>query len=299
MSHDLSFGQNHLHESFEMQGKICLVTGATSGIGRATASALARLGAEVILVGRNQARTERTLKDLRSALPSPLLHGAWADFSHLEEVRRLAQDIRARFPRIDVLINNAGTVFLRRQVTPYGVESTFLVNHLAPFLLTRLLLPALEASPAARIINVSSEAHRSGTLDLADLTFARGYSGIRAYQRSKLANLLFTYELARRLEGRRIIVNAVHPGVVATRIWKVGFAPVDHLIQWIMRRIALTPEEGADTIVYLAASPEVEGVTGQYFIRRRAVPSSPASYDRELAQRLWEVSSRIVGLDVD
>ncbi len=280
-----------------MHGKVCLITGATSGIGKAAAEALARLGATVLLVGRNQPRAEAAARELRNRTGNPEIHPFWADFADLDQVRRLAQAVRSRFPVLDVLVNNAGTVFPKWEVVePYGVEKTFLVNHLAPFLLTHLLLEPLLAAEQGRIINVASEAHRRGHLELDDLAMARGYNLLRAYRRSKLANLLFTYELARRLQGTRVTANAMHPGVVATRIWKVGFAPLDRLLRWWMRLTALTPEEGADTIVYLAASPEVASVTGKYFIKRRPMRSSPASYDTDLARRLWEVSVRLVGL---
>ena len=279
-----------------MDGKICLVTGATSGIGRATAATLASLGAEVILVGRNPQKAERVAADIRAASGNPNVHVLLADFTDLDQVRALAATFRERFPRLDVLINNAGAVFLRRELTPYGVEKTFLVNHLAPFLLTNLLLDALHVSPAGRIVNVSSEAHRSGVLQLDDLPMDQGYGGLQAYARSKLANILFTRELARRLAGTPITANAVHPGVVATAIWRVGLAPLDRLVRWVVKPFMLSPEQGADTILYLATSPEVEGVSGQYFIKRRAVSPAPAAQDDETARRLWEVSAHLVGL---
>ncbi len=279
-----------------MDGKTCLVTGATSGIGLATARALAALGAQLIITGRNPTRMEQAVAEIRRAADNAEVHALLADFADLSQVRRLAEAFSERFERLDVLVNNAGAFFLRREVTPYGVEKTFLVNHLAPFLLTHLLLDALHRSPEGRIVNVASEAHRSGELNLDDLSMAQGYSGTMAYRRSKLANILFTRELARRLRDTAITVNAMHPGVVATRIWKIGFAPLDALVQRVVSWFMLTPEEGADTVVYLAASPEVQGVSGEYFIQRRPVPPAPAALDDELAQRLWEVSAQIVGL---
>ncbi len=279
-----------------MDGKICLVTGATSGIGLAAASALAALGAEVAVVGRNPAKTGRVVAKIRRESGNARVASFLADFSDLEQVRRLAAAVHERFDRLDVLVNNAGAFFLRREMTPYGVEKTFLVNHLAPFLLTNLVLDMLRTAPAGRVINVASSMHRLGTLDWDDLAFAHGYGGMKAYGRSKLANLLFTRELARREAGTPLTVNAMHPGRVATGIWKVGFAPIDRLAQWAVAPFALTPEQGADTILYLATSPEVAGVSGKYFIERKPVMPSEAARDDALARRLGEVSEMLTGL---
>ncbi len=279
-----------------MDGKICLVTGATSGIGAVTAATLAALGAEVVLVGRNPAKTEATLQKIRAAHPEARVQALLADFADLEQVRTLAADFQKRYDRLDVLVNNAGAFFPTRKPTPYGMEMTLLVNHLAPFLLTNLLLDALRAGPAGRIVNVASEAHRSGTLNWDDLDFRNGYSGMQAYARSKLANILFTRELARRLAGTTVTANALHPGVVATGIWRLGFAPLDRLVQWIVRFFMLSPEEGADTTLYLATDPALDGVSGEYFIERRPVRPAPQAQDPDLARRLWEVSAARAGL---
>ncbi len=279
-----------------MDGKICLVTGATSGIGQATAARLAALGATVIVSGRNPEKTAAVRDEIRSASGNPQVHALLADFGDLQQVRALATEFRQRFERLDVLVNNAGTVLLRREETPLGVEKTFLVNHLAPFLLTNLLLDTLQAAPAGRIINVSSEAHRAGSLDLNDLAWKEGYSGIKAYRRSKLANVLFTRELARRLADTPVTANAMHPGTVATGIWKTGFRPLDRFIQRLVRFFMLSPEAGADTVLYMAASPAVDGVSGKYFIKRRPVPVSRAGRDEALARDLWQVSEKLVGL---
>lgn len=274
-----------------MQGKICLVTGATSGLGSATARALALRSARVLLTGRDPKRTSATAQELRQSTGNPHIYPLVGDFLHLDQVHALAQQVRDQFPHLDVLVNNAGAFFLRRKPTPYGAEATFVVNHLAPFLLTLALLDLLTAAPQGRVINVASEAHRHARReDFHDLAMARKYSGWRAYARSKLANLLFTYELARRLPSTRITVNAVHPGLVATRIWRVGWPPLDWLLQRLVARRALTPEQGADTQIYLATAEEVAGITGRYFIRRRPVPSSSLSYDAQLARWLWEIS---------
>jgi NAD(P)-dependent dehydrogenase (short-subunit alcohol dehydrogenase family) len=280
----------------EMSKRICLITGATSGIGKAGAAILARTGHEMVLVGRNPEKLEHVVNEIRSQTSNEAVHGLVADFSDLAQVRQLAKEFRQQFQRLDILINNAGAYFNRRQQTRYGVEKTLLVNHLAPFLLTNLLLDSLYRSTSARIVDVSSNAHENAHLDLNDLNFDRFYFGFWAYGRSKLANLLFTYELARRMAGKNITVNALHPGRVGTDIFKTNFSILGGPFKWLMEHISLTPEQGADNTVYLASSPEVEGVSGKYFVKREAAPSSPLSYDEDLARRLWKVSEVITGL---
>ncbi len=206
-------------------------------------------------------------------------------------IRHLEEQVKTKFPKLDVLINNAGAYFNRRQRMSCGVEKTFFVNHLALFLLTNLLLDHLQSQ--ARIINVASDAHQYGQLDLNDLNFERSYFGFAAYARSKLANILFSYELARRLEGSGVMVNALHPGGVATNIFSTDFSIFGPLIKGIVSLFTLTPEQGADNTIYLASAPEVEGVTGKYFVKREAVASSALSNDKELAKRLWEVSEKL------
>jgi NAD(P)-dependent dehydrogenase (short-subunit alcohol dehydrogenase family) len=274
--------------------KIYLVTGATSGIGKVIAAALAAREAEIVIVGRNEQKTQVTVQQIRAETGNDSVHFLLADFSDLGQVRDLAEAFKKQYSRLDVLVNNAGAYFNMRRPTPYGVEMTFLVNHLAPFLLTNLLLNILKDGASARIVNVSSGAHTSGSMDFDDLGFKHFYFGMWAYARSKLANILFTYELCRRLEGSRVAVNALHPGHVATDIWRTDFSFFGPAIKWFMERIALTPEQGADNTIYLASAPEVDGVTGKYFVKREAVPSSPLSYDREVARRLWEVSEKII-----
>ena len=249
--------------STAMAGKVCLVTGATSGIGKVTATALAAQGAEVIIAGRNQRKAEETVSWIKSETGNNAVRYLLADFSDLDQVRELARAFKGERSRLDVLVNNAGTFFNTRHETPYGVEMTFLVNHLAPFLLTNLLLETLRDSAPARIVNVSSDGHRQDTMDFDDLGFERGYFGMKAYARSKLANLLFTYELARRLDGSRVTANALHPGHVATDMWKTNFPVIGPALKWVMGFFALSPEQGADNTIYLASSPEVEGITGQ------------------------------------
>ena len=279
-----------------MRGKVCMVTGATSGIGQVTAAALAMQGAHVIVVGRNRAKAQQVVGEIRRQTGNDAVWYLLADFSDLQQVRELAAAFSAQYSQLDVLVNNAGTYFNTRHPAPGGVEMTFHVNHLAHFLLTNLLLETLTASAPARIVNVTSRAHEYDNMDFDDLGFERSYFGMKAYARSKLANLLFTYELARRLAGSGVTVNAVHPGGVATDIWRTNFPVLGPAIKWVMSLFALTPEEGADTLIYLASSPEVEGVTGTYFVEREAIASSPLSYDEQVAARLWEVSEQLTAV---
>ena len=279
-----------------MAGKTCLVTGATAGIGRVTATALAAQGAEVIIVGRNQPKTEYEAQQIQSESGSTAVHYLLADFADLQQIRDLAAAFKRQYAQLDVLVNNAGAFFNSRQATPYGVEMTLLVNHLAPFLLTHLLLEKLQASASARIVNVSSDAHKQDRMDFDDLGFEKGYFGIKAYGRSKLANIFFTYELARRLENSSVTVNALHPGHVATDIWKSSFPLLGPVIKWVLGWFALTPEEGADNSIYLATSGEVATISGKYFVKRQPTPSSAISYDEEIAKKLWQISADLVGL---
>ena len=274
-----------------MNNKLILITGATSGIGQAAAQALAAQGHEILIVGRNPAKTEGVAKQIREQTSNQAVHFLLADFSDLEQIRHLAEQVKTQFPKLDVLVNNAGAYFNRRQRMSGGVEKTFFVNHLAPFLLTNLLLDHLQ-NPA-RIINVASDAHQYGQLDLNDLNFEKSYFGFAAYARSKLANILFTYELAHRLAGSGVTVNALHPGGVATNIFSTDFSIFGPLIKGVVSLFTLTPTQGADNTIYLASSPDVEGVTDKYFVKRAAVPSSPPSYDKDLAKRLWEVSEKL------
>ena len=274
-----------------MNNKLILITGATSGIGQAAAQALAAQGHEILIVGRNPAKTEGVAKQIREQTGNQAVHFLLADFSDLKQIRHLSEQVKTQFPKLDVLVNNAGAYFNRRQRMSGGVEKTFFVNHLAPFLLTNLLLDHLQ-NPA-RIINVASDAHQYGQLDLNDLNFEKSYFGFAAYARSKLANILFTYELAHRLAGSGVTVNALHPGGVATNIFSTDFSIFGPLIKGVVSLFTLTPTQGADNTIYLASSPDVEGVTDKYFVKRAAVPSSPPSYDKDLAKRLWEVSEKL------
>jgi retinol dehydrogenase-12 len=278
-----------------MQGKMCLVTGATSGIGLVTARVLAYQGATVVVAGRNPERGTATVNRIRQESGNSAVELLLADLSAQVQVQQLAEEFLRRFARLDVLVNNAGAIFSRRRLSPDGIEMTFALNHLGYFLLTNLLLDTLKASAPARIINVSSDAHRRGYVNFVDLQGQHHYSGWRAYCQSKLANLLFTYELARRLEGTGVTANAMHPGFVAT-----GFGRNNHGLFAMLIRLAqltaLSPERGAETLIYMATSPELAGITGTYFVKKRSVTSSRASYDQVAAQRLWQLSVEMSGM---
>jgi NAD(P)-dependent dehydrogenase (short-subunit alcohol dehydrogenase family) len=281
---------------WDMNGKTCLITGATAGIGEVTACELARMGARVLLVGRDLQRCAGTVGRIREQTGSEAVETLCADLSSQAQVRRLAGEIQGRCDRLDVLVNNAGAIFMRRQESEEGVELTWALNHLSYFLLTNLLLDLLKASAPARIVNVSSDAHRGARLNFSDLEAQRGYSGFPVYARSKLANILFTFELARRLEGTGVTANALHPGFVGTRFAKNNGPLVALGLGLVYRFFALSPEQGARTSLYLAASPDVEGITGKYFVKSRPVRADRAAYDQEAANRLWQVSSEMVAL---
>jgi len=278
-----------------MDGKICLITGATSGIGWESARALAAQGATVALVGRDAERAEKAVAAIRSATGSVLVESYLADLSAQAEVQRLAQEFRARHDRLDVLINNAGAMFPRRRESVDGIEMTLALNHLAPFLLTNLLLDTLKASALSRIVTVSSGAHLGARVYFDDLQFTRRYGPWRAYGQSKLMNVLFTNELARRLAGSNVTANALHPGFVASNFGKRG-SEFWAAAFTLMRPFMISAEQGAQTVVYLASSPEVEGVTGGYYANCRPARSSDLARDEAVARRLWEVSERLTGL---
>src|SRR6266498_2341801 len=267
----------------DLHGRVCLVTGATSGIGRVTAEELAGMGATTLLVARDAERGERARRQIAATTGNQSLHVLLADLAAQAQVRRLAEQVRDHADRLHVLVNNAGLVQYHRRVTEDGLEWTFAVNHLAPFLLTNLLLDLLRAGAPSRVITVTSGAQSLGRIDFDDLQGERRYRGQRAYNQSKLANVMFTYELARRLEGTGVTATCVHPGVVRTNFGADGPLPVRLLIP-LGRRFMRSPEQGADTVVWLASSPDVEGVSGRYFTRRRAIASSRRSYDQDGAQ---------------
>jgi NAD(P)-dependent dehydrogenase (short-subunit alcohol dehydrogenase family) len=275
-----------------MQGRVCVVTGASSGIGKRTAIGLSRLGATVVAVCRDPARGEAAVAEIREKSGNADVSLALCDLSSQRSIRALAAQLKAERPAIHVLVNNAGLIIGQREVTDDGLERTFALNHLGYFLLTELLLDVLKASAPARIVNVASEAQRMGRLDFDDLQAERSYSPLRAYGQSKLANIVFTYELARRIEGTGITVNCVHPGPVATRFGETGSGWFRVMIK-IVRPFLISEERGAQTPIWLASSPDVEGVTGKYFTKKKELRSSKESYDPEVARRLWEMSERL------
>ena len=277
-----------------MAGKTVLVTGGTGGIGLATAAGLAGLGARVGIVGRDGAGPRRLRSG--SAGAGGDVDVFTADLSAQREVRRLAEQVGAAYPRLDVLVNNVGGYWATRHVTEDGLERTFAVNHLAPFLLTHLLLDRLRSAAPARVVTVSSGAQAMGRIDFDDLQGERSYSGQRAYNQSKLANVLFTYELARRLEGSGVTANALHPGVVRTAFGQEDSRGWMRLMLPVLRPFMKSPEKGAETSVLLASSLDVEGVSGRYFAGGRPKTSSRASYDTAIAARLWQTSADLVGL---
>ncbi len=279
----------------DMHGKVCLITGGTDGIGRVTAEALAQAGANLTIVARNPQKTAAVVKEIQEKTGNQEVAYLLGDLSVQSEVRRVAEEFRQQHDQLHVLINNAGAMFINHQVSRDGIEMTFALNHLAYFLLTNLLLDLLISSAPARIINVSSGAHIGGKISFEDLRNPSSYSGWRAYSQSKLANILFTYELARRLQGTGVSVNTLHPGFVATNFGRSNGGFFDPLFR-LAQVFAISPEKGAQTSIYLATSTEVEGITGKYFSKQKPVASSNASYNEETARKLWDASLELTGI---
>ena len=282
--------------TWDIRGKTVLVTGATSGIGLEAARSIAQQGAKVVLVGRDPGKTARCLEEVRRSAPGAEVTSLLCDFSRQADVRRLANDVLAKLDRLDVLVNNAGTVFRERTLTEDGIEATFAVNHLGYFLLTQLLLDRIVRSAPARIVNVASVAQRMGTMNFHDLSFEHGYKIMRAYGRSKLANVLYTRALAKKLAGTGVTVNCLHPGTVATNIWSGAPLWAKPLLAVIRKLAMVSAEQGGRRIVYLAVSPELSDTTGQYFEKDRPVAPAPLAQDDAVARRLWEESERLTGL---
>jgi NAD(P)-dependent dehydrogenase (short-subunit alcohol dehydrogenase family) len=279
-----------------MKGKVALITGGSGGIGKATAIGLAALGARVAITGRDLGRAEAAAVEIRVATGNPEVDVFAADLSSQAEVRRLAAEVLDAYPRVDVLVNNVGGSWATRHVTADGLERTFALNHLAAFLLTNLLLDRLKASAPARIVNVSSGAQSLGKIDFEDLQGERNYSERKAYPQSKLASVMFTYELARRVKGTGVTATVLHPGVVSTRFGSEDPSLIFKVLVPFYRPFMKTPQQGAATSIELASSPTVEGVTGTYFANGRPQRSNKASYDEGAAARLWQVSAGLVGL---
>jgi NAD(P)-dependent dehydrogenase (short-subunit alcohol dehydrogenase family) len=275
-----------------MQGKVAVITGATSGIGEVAAQKLAAMGVRIVLVARDPKRAANTASRLREIAPGVNHQVFNADLSRIADMKRVASEIAAKEPRIDLLINNAGAMFERRQITADGLEMTFATNHLAYFVITNALLERLLAAGRSRIINTSSEAHRRAKLDFDDLQFTKGYSGFGAYCRSKLCNILFTRELARRLGKGAVTANCLHPGFVGTRFGDQNKGPLGYVFR-IAKKFALTPEKGAETIFYLATSDDVEQTSGEYFHECRPKTPSKDALDEAAALRLWEESEKL------
>lgn len=283
-----------------MHGKIVIVTGATSGIGEETARVLAGKGAEVVLISRSQSKLDNTARMIHETTGSEKVATIQADLSSLAGMRGAAEEFLQRYDRLDVLVNNAGGIFYERTESADGFEMTFALNHLSYFLLTNLLLDVLKRTASeqgeARIVNVSSGAHRGGRVNFEDLQKKRGYNSFGAYSQSKLMNVLFTYELARQVEGTNITVNALHPGFVATGFNANAQGILGNLVRVVEKIVAISPEEGAKTSIYLASSPDVKGINGKYWEKSKMVSSNAASYDAETQRRLWEVSESLAGL---
>lgn len=283
----------------DMQGKVCLVTGATAGIGQATALLLARRGATVVGIGRNPAKNDTSTQMIQTETGNPSVEYLLADLSSQKEIRDVAQQFQTKYERLDVLINNAGATFAKQQKSVDGIEMTLALNHLGYFLLTNLLLDSLKASAPARVINVSSSLHKLGKIRFDDIPLNHGYSRAKAYQRSKLANIVFTYELARRLCNQEVTVNAMNPGLVATNVGNSAGGSAEKMKGFVDKIAGMTPEEGAQTIIYMATAPELLGVSGRYFVKETSIPSSKRSYDLELGRQLWALSESLTKQNVE
>ena len=279
-----------------MQGKTVVVTGGTSGIGEVAALRLAKMGARIVLVARDKARGEATMAELEREAPQRGHAIHYADLALLADMKRVASEIAAAEPKIDVLINNAGAMFAEREVTKDGFEKTFALNHLSYFVMAAGLRGALIAAPAARIVNTASDAHKGAPFDIGDLQSSNNYKSFQAYGRTKLENILFTRELARRLEGTRATTNCLHPGFVATRFGDEAGGLISHVIG-LAKYLAISPEEGAKTIIYLAASPEVAKTSGKYFYKCHAMPPTKDARDDRLAGQLWQKTVELTGVD--
>jgi NAD(P)-dependent dehydrogenase (short-subunit alcohol dehydrogenase family) len=277
--------------NLEMNGKVCVITGANAGIGKATALGLARMNATVVMICRDRDRGETAQREIKTRSGNDRVGLMICDLASQKSIGQFASEFKQRHDRLDVLVNNAGVLMRELSLNEDGIESTFAINHLGYFLMTNLLLEVLKRCAPSRIVNVASAAHKYGKIDIGGWVIGRDYSAFSAYANSKLANVLFTYELARRLEGANVTANCLHPGAVGTNL----FRGLPKLLQGLIALVTMGPERGARTSIYLAGSPEVEGVSGKYFARREEEKSSDASYDRNAARQLWETSEELTG----
>ncbi|MFH1358888.1 MAG: SDR family oxidoreductase [archaeon] len=283
----------------EMLGKVCIVTGANSGMGKIIATDLANKSAILIMVCRVKDKPHVALKEIVGKTKNPNIDLMVTDLSSQKEVRELANKIKEKYPKIDILINNAGCMSFGYVETTEGIETTFATNHLASFLLTNLLLDNLKASEKARIINIASEASKTGKINFKDINLKNEYSVFKAYAQSKLANIIFTYELARKLNNHKnITVNCVHPGIIPNTKLGKGSKMFARYIESIPKSLILTPEEGAETTIWLACSKDVENITGKYFYKNNQIKSNPVSYDLDVAKELWDLSVKLTGLEI-
>src|SRR5438309_2034730 len=286
----------NVSDKMTMKDKIVMVTGANSGIGKSASIALAEKGGTVVMVARNKERGEAARSEIVTKSGNNSIDLLLADLSSLESVRRLVAEFRKKYSKLHVLINNAGLFNQRRRVTADGYENTFATNYLAPFLLTNIQLDLLKASTPSRIINVSSVGHYNGHINFDDLNLENDYGGWRAYGQSKLALVLFTHELAKKLQGTGVTVNSVHPGTVATNIWSRPMGPLGFVMA-VPKLFMTSPNKGAETVVYLASSPDAENTSGEYWDKLKVKKSSEESYNEEVAKRLWEVSEKLTSLE--
>ena len=282
-----------------MKNKVCVITGGTDGIGKAAAHGLAVQGARLLVHGRDPDKGARAVEELKARSGNPAIEFLQADFSSLDDVRRLAATVLERTPRVDVLVNNAGSIFVKRALSKDGYEMTFAVNHLAPFLLTHLLLDALKSAGQSRIVTTASGAHRRAKIPFDDLQITRKYTPMGAYGTSKLANILFTRALAKRLQGTAVTATCLHPGLVRTNFGRHNEGDVSSLAKAIIgfvMRFARSPEKGAETVIYLASAPQVQGASGGYYVDCKPATTSSAAQDDSVAERLWQVSEQLVGI---
>lgn len=281
-----------------MQKKVCIITGGTSGIGKATALGLATMGADIVIIGRDFEKGKMVQNEIKNKTGNPKVDLLIADLSSQAAVRKLAEDLKARYKTIHIVVNNAGIAPTNRSVTVDGIESVFAVNYLAAFLLTNLLLERLKGSVPARVVNVAGDFHRKSTIQFGDLMSEKNYNGMKANNQAKLALILFTYELARRLDGTKVTANCLHPGAVATDapLKDPDLSAFSRFMYRIVRLFFVSPEKGAETSIYLSMSPDVENVSGKYFVKKTPVASSPETYDLEIARRLWRVSEDLTKL---